>query len=91
MLEPGLNLTIDPKGIWYHGFNAVFTAIVLPEAGRSVKGARETGAHFIQTYLNGLSKEFHDDMIVLICDGAAWHKAGKLMIPDMITILFIPL
>ncbi len=47
-------------------------------------GARETGAHFIQTYLNGLSKEFHDDMIVLICDGAAWHKAGKLMIPDIL-------
>ena len=66
-------------------------ATVLPEAGRDVKGARETGVHFIQTYLNGLSKEFHDDMNVLICDGAAWHKAGKLMILDMITILFIPL
>ena len=86
-----MNLTIDPKGIWYHGSNAVFTATVLSEAGRSVKGDRETGVHFIQTYLNGLSKEFHDDMIVLICDGAAWHKAGKLMILDMITILFIPL
>ena len=91
MSEAGLNLTIDPKGIWYHGSNAVFTATVLLEAGRSVKGARETGVHFIQTYLNGLSKEFHDDMNVLICDGAAWHKAGKLMILDMITILFIPL
>lgn len=44
----------------------------------------------MQTYLNELSKEFHDDIIVLICDGAAWHKAGKLMVPDNIAILFIP-
>ena len=45
---------------------------------------------YMQTYLNGVSKEFHDDIIVLICDGAAWHKAGKLMVPDNIAILFIP-
>ena len=45
----------------------------------------------MQTCLNELSKEFRNDMIVLICDGAAWHKSVKLKIPDNIAILFIPL
>ena len=27
----------------------------------------------------------------MICDGAVWHKAGKLIIPDNIRIIFIPL
>ena len=44
----------------------------------------------MQTYLNELSKEFRNDIIVLICDGAAWHKSGKLKIPDNMAILFIP-
>ena len=44
----------------------------------------------MQTCLNELSKEFRNDIIVLICDGAAWHKSVKLKIPDNIAILFIP-
>ena len=44
----------------------------------------------MQTYLDELSKEFRNDMIILICDGAAWHKSGKLKIPDNTAILFIP-
>ena len=42
----------------------------------------------MQTYLNELSKEFRNDILVLICDGAAWHKSGKLKVPDNIAILF---
>ena len=43
----------------------------------------------LQSFLNELSKEFHNDIIVLVCDGASWHKAEKLMVPDHIAILFI--
>ncbi len=37
-----------------------------------------------------LSKEFQDDVILLCCDGAAWHKSKALMVPDNIVLLFIP-
>lgn len=31
-----------------------------------------------------------DDCILLICDGAMWHKANALIIPKQITLAFIP-
>ena len=41
-------------------------------------------------FLDLLSKEFSDDTIVLVCDGAGWHKSGNLKIPANIRILRIP-
>lgn len=44
----------------------------------------------MQLFLNELSKAFPNDLIVLVCDGAAWHTTGKLEIPENITMLNIP-
>lgn len=44
----------------------------------------------MQVFLNQLLSAFSDDIIVLVCDGAAWHKSGILRIPEQITILHIP-
>ena len=41
-------------------------------------------------FLKELSEEFPDDMILLCCDGAAWHKSGKLHVPENIRLFFIP-
>ena len=41
-------------------------------------------------FLNQLSKQYPDDMILLCCDGAAWHKAGILCVPENIRLFFIP-
>ena len=41
-------------------------------------------------FMDGLSKKYPDDMILLCCDGAAWHKAKNLKIPDNIVLFFIP-
>ncbi len=41
-------------------------------------------------FLQELSKEFQDDVILLCCDGAAWHKSKALMVPDNIVLFFIP-
>lgn len=41
-------------------------------------------------FLNQLSKQYPDDMILLCCDGAAWHKSGTLCIPEYIRLFFIP-
>jgi len=41
-------------------------------------------------FLRELSKEFQDDVILLCCDGAAWHKSNALMVPDNIKLFFIP-
>lgn len=41
-------------------------------------------------FLRELSKEYPDDMILLCCDGAAWHKAKALIVPDNILLCYIP-
>ncbi len=33
---------------------------------------------------------YPNDKIILICDGAVWHKSGGLVIPKNIKLIFIP-
>ncbi len=41
-------------------------------------------------FLKNLSESYPDDVIILVCDGAAWHKANALDIPSNIRLIFIP-
>lgn len=41
-------------------------------------------------FLQNLSEKYMDDRIILVCDGAAWHKAHSLVVPKNIRFLFIP-
>lgn len=44
----------------------------------------------MNVFLEKLSDKFANDIIVLVCDGASWHKAKLLTIPSNIRIIFIP-
>ena len=44
----------------------------------------------MNVFLKELSKEYSDYIVVLICDGASWHKSKGLKIPENIQILHIP-
>ena len=41
-------------------------------------------------FLEKLSKQFPNDVILLVCDGAAWHKSKALRCPENIHLLSIP-
>ena len=41
-------------------------------------------------FLKELSSQYPDDIILLCCDGAAWHKSSTLELPDNIKLIFIP-
>ena len=41
-------------------------------------------------FLQKLSETYAEDIIVLCCDGAAWHKSGTLEVPDNIKLFYIP-
>ena len=45
---------------------------------------------FSPTLMPEASKEYADDVIILFCDNAPWHEGEQVMIPDNITILYIP-
>ena len=44
----------------------------------------------MNVFLDELSRQYLDDIILLCCDGAAWHKSKSLKIPDNICLFFIP-
>jgi transposase len=44
----------------------------------------------MNVFLHELSKAYADDEILLVCDGAMWHRSGSLMIPTNIHIIHIP-
>lgn len=44
----------------------------------------------MNAFLRGLSEEYPNDIILLCCDGAAWHKSGALELPENIELFFIP-
>ena len=41
-------------------------------------------------YLDGLSKAFPEDMLLVVTDKASWHTTQKLTIPDNIELFFLP-
>jgi len=41
-------------------------------------------------FLRELSKKYKDDVVLLCCDGAAWHKSKTLEVPENIELFFIP-
>ena len=44
----------------------------------------------MNTFLQELSKQFKDDVVLLCCDGAAWHKSKTLVVPENIVLFHIP-
>ena len=41
-------------------------------------------------YLKGLSERFSDDLLLVCCDGASWHKSKGMEVPENIVLFFIP-
>jgi len=44
----------------------------------------------MNVFLRELSKMYPDDQIILVCDGASWHRAKALHVPQNIHLFFIP-
>lgn len=44
----------------------------------------------MNVFLKHLSNEFPNDLIILVCDGAAWHKSRSLVVPSNIELFFLP-
>ena len=44
----------------------------------------------MNVFLDELSKEYPYDFIILVCDGASWHKSKYLVIPSNIQLFYLP-
>ena len=41
-------------------------------------------------FLEDLSKKYAEDIILMVCDGAAWHKSSTLIVPENIELFYLP-
>ena len=41
-------------------------------------------------FLKKLSENYSEDIVILVCDGAAWHKSKALKTPENIIITITP-
>ena len=41
-------------------------------------------------FLNKLAAAYPEDIIILVCDGASWHRSGMLEIPKNICLFYLP-
>ncbi len=101
--EAGFGRINKPKNCWcYSGLRPTVPCHHIREY-RYAYGAVEplTGDSFflvmpycntvcMNIFLQELSKAYSGDKIILVCDGAAWHKAKALNIPENICLLFLP-
>ena len=44
----------------------------------------------MKVFLQQLCDQYPEDQLILVCDGAAWHKAKALAVPDNIRLMFLP-
>jgi len=49
-----------------------------------------SNADCMNVFLDGLSKAYPNDIILLACDGASWHRAKTLKIPANIYLFILP-
>jgi hypothetical protein len=44
----------------------------------------------MQIFLNEVSSRHQEERIVMILDGAGWHRAGELVVPDNMKLVSLP-
>ena len=50
----------------------------------------EVNTSMMTLFLEEMAKTYSDDPIVMIMDGAGWHKSKELTVPDNMEIIFLP-
>lgn len=64
---------------------------VSPKDGKSFFVVMEgNNSENMTEFLQKLSAEFPDDVIMLCCDNAGWHTSKKVTVPENICLFYIP-
>ena len=50
----------------------------------------KVNADCLSVYLEELSKAYPDQELLIVMDGAGWHKAKKLKVPKNIQLVYLP-
>jgi transposase len=79
---------------WYPDGSSVST--VTPCRRRAVRGragvpgAAEVNAELMSLLLAEVARRYPQDFILMVLDGAGWHKAGDLIVPAQMRLEWLP-
>uniref|UniRef100_UPI00187264F1 transposase n=1 Tax=Acidithiobacillus thiooxidans TaxID=930 RepID=UPI00187264F1 len=66
-------------------------AAVSPQDGRMDSLVLpEVSSKCMQIFLNEVAQRYPDENILMIMDGAGWHKSHHLQLPENLRLLFLP-
>jgi transposase len=61
-------------------FTGTMTSLIRPDVN----------THAMSSFLDQVAKEYPHEHILMVMDGAGWHRAAELKIPHRITIVHLP-
>ena len=61
-------------------WDARLDSLVLPDASTAC----------MNVFLDEITKRYPDELIVMVLDGAGWHRSGTLAVPDNMALLPLP-
>ncbi|MHB8317103.1 MAG: IS630 family transposase [Acidithiobacillus ferrivorans] len=80
----------EVKGMLIYQYTYAYAA-VSPQDGRMDSLVLpEVSSRCMQIFLDEVAQRYPDDNIVMIVDGAGWHKSNDLKLPENLRLLFLP-
>ncbi len=66
-------------------------AAIEPKTGESVSLILpEVNGQTMSLFLAEVASRYPEEQVVMVLDGAAWHKSKELVIPETMTLIFLP-
>ena len=50
----------------------------------------KVNTELMNLFLHEMSERYKSEKILMVMDGAGWHKSKKLIVPENITIIYLP-
>ncbi len=80
----------EVKGMLIYQYTYAYAA-VSPQDGRMDSLVLpEVSGRCMQIFLDAVAQRYPDDNIVMMVDGAGWHKSHDLKLPENLRLLFLP-
>lgn len=71
-------------------YTYAFAAVSVADGALDTLILPYTNSACMQVFIDEVSSRHAGDRIVMVLDGAGWHKVGQLVIPDNLRLVFLP-
>jgi hypothetical protein len=78
------------KAMLTHEYTCAY-GVVSPQDGRfDSLGLPQVNSVCMQLFFNEIARRYPDENLIMVPDGAGWHKSRNFGLPDNLRLLFLP-